>query len=140
MGAFLGVPRPSLPLCSAVREGRFCGVCLVVVALKLQDQEQQPEQEQKGAKTWPKDSKSISFQFLYWCFRRDVRHSLGAFSGLPRRSLPLCFAVREGRFCGVCLVAGVFELKIRRGSRSRSKKEPKSGQKHQFQWRFQKGR
>ena len=104
--------------------------CLVVVASKLQDQEQQPEQEQKGAKTWPKDAKSISFQFLYWCFRRDVRHSFGAFSGLPRPSLPLCVAVREGRFCGVCLVVGASKLQEKNSSRSRSKKELKRGQKH----------
>ena len=33
--------------------------------------------------------------FFLSVFRRDVRHSLDAFLGLPRPSLPLCFAVRE---------------------------------------------
>ena len=40
-------------------------------------------------------AKSISFN---GGFRKDVRHSLGAFLGLLRPSL--CFAVQEGPFCG----------------------------------------
>ena len=36
---------PCVSLCGS----RFCGVCLVVGASKLQDQEQQLDQEQKGA-------------------------------------------------------------------------------------------
>ena len=98
--------------------GRFCGVCLVVGASKLQDQAQQPEQEQ---------AKSISF---YRGFRRDVRHSLDVFLGLPRPSLPLSFAVRRpflwgvsgGRcvdcFCGVCLVAGASKLQDQKGAKT----------------------
>ena len=58
LDASLGLLRPSLPLCFAVREGRFCGVCLVVGASELQDQEQQLEQKQKGAKKWPRASVS----------------------------------------------------------------------------------
>ena len=106
MGAFLGLPRPSLPLCFAVPEGRFCGVCLVVVASKMQDQEQQPEQAQKGAKTWPKASVSSFFFAVSEGTLGILRALFWAFPVL----LPLCFAVREGRFCGVCLVVGASEL------------------------------
>ena len=99
----------------------FCRVCLVVGSSKLQ----QPEQEQKGAKTWPKASISIEGEGtlgILWAL----------FLGLPCPSLRRCFAVRGPFLWGVSGGRCVEAAGSGAAAGAGAKKELNSGQKHQF--------
>ena len=103
---------PCVSLCGS----RFCGVCLVVGASKLQDQEQQLDQEQKGALKCQRHvlPAAAAANFVQRVSVSRVSEAtlesfLVGFWPFPVLHCP-CVSLCGSRFCGVCLVVGASKL------------------------------